>query len=573
MKENSTFYELKQKTKQKTKKVRDKGKSVIFTVIFSRTIVTLLLALVQVFCLFAMFSLFQNIPLMSYLFSFIGMVTLIYIVNSDENPAFKLAWAIPICAFPVFGIGLYIFISLNTGNRMLQKKLGRRITETEPFLKTSKPVQERLEKDDGEIRSLARYIQTTNHFPIYNCTEVTFFPSGEKKYEDLLLELEKAEKYIFIEYFIINDGQVWQDILDILKRKAEKGVEVRVMYDGLCAMASLPFHYPKYLQSLGIKAKMFAPIRPILSTAQNNRDHRKILVIDGKVAYNGGINLADEYMNLKERFGHWKDTAIKLEGDAVKSFTAMFLQMWNVSETGSEAYTTYLEVDTQNNAKDAAPCEYDIRTDDSIQQNDSMRAGCSIQAGFGKEDGNERKTGYVMPFNDDPTNRMDIAKEVFLDIISRSEKYVHITTPYLIPDNELITALCFAARRGVDVKIITPNIPDKKIILAISRTYYPQLIDAGVQIYEYVPGFIHAKEMISDDKKAVVGTVNLDFRSLYEHFECATYIYRNPVIADIEKDFGETIDKCRKIDMQFCVDLPLWYRTFGQVGRLLGPLV
>lgn len=552
MEEQKRLDAFKQKTKQKTKKVRDKGKNVIFSFVFSRTIMTMLLAMVQIFCLFAMFSWFKNITFLSYFFSIIGVIALIYIVNSDENPAFKLSWAIPICAFPVFGIALYIFVALNTGNRSLQKKLGRRITETEVFLKTSKRVEDKLQKEDGQLKSLAHYIQTMNHFPAYDNTKVTFFSSGEEKLEDLLIELEKAEKFIFLEYFIINDGQVWQQILDILKKKVEQGVEVRVMYDGLCAVASMPFQYPKYLQSLGIKAKMFAPIRPVLSTAQNNRDHRKILVIDGKVAYNGGINLADEYMNLKVRFGHWKDTAIKLEGDAVKSFTAMFLQMWNISETGSEMYDAYMETG-------------DIAlTDSSIgQAYDDEKRITQV----------DEKLGFVIPYNDDPTNRLDIAKEVFLDVISRSEKYVHIMTPYFIPDNELITALCFAARRGIDVKLIMPHIPDKKIILAVGRTYYPQLLEAGVQVYEYLPGFVHAKEMISDDEKAIVGTVNLDFRSLYEHFECATYIYQNPVVSDIEKDFGETIKKCQKIDMQFCVDLPFWYRIVGHVGRLFGPLV
>lgn len=547
MSEKHRIDEMKQKTKQKTQIVKDKGKNLIFGVIYSRTIITLLLAVIQVFCLVVMFGWFKNIAFLSYLFSVLGAISLIYVVNSDENPAFKLAWAIPICAFPVFGIALYFFVAFNSGNRVLQKRLDRRIVETESYVQTDKRVKEQLKKEDGELRSISHYIQNQNHFPTYDNTKVSFFSLGEEKYEDLLVELEKAEKFIFLEYFIINSGKVWNSILDILKRKASRGVEVRVMYDGLCAMASLPFHYPQYLQGLGIKAKMFAPIRPVLSTAQNNRDHRKILVIDGKVAYNGGINLADEYMNEKVRFGHWKDTAIKLEGDAVKSFTIMFLQMWNLAEKTEEEYEKYIPVKEKQG--------------DGLTEQQMM-----AQVTHGRE-------GYVIPFNDDPTNRLDIAKEVYLDIISRAEAYVHITTPYLIPDNELITALRFAARRGIDVKIIVPHIPDKKLMLAIARTYYPQLMDAGVQIYEYTPGFIHAKEIISDDYKAVIGTVNMDFRSMYEHFECATYLYRNSVIGQIEKDFQNTIERSQKMDVQFCVDLPLWYKLIGQVGRLFGPLV
>lgn len=525
------------KIKQKTKNVKDKGKSILFMVIFSRTVVTILLALVQILCLFFMFYRFRNIPQLSYVFSILGLCGLIYIVNSDDNPAFKLAWAIIICAFPVFGIALYLFVAINPGNRGLQKKLDRRIAETENYVITEPRVQEKIDRETGGLKSLSHYISQQNHFPTYDHTKVTFYALGEEKYEDLIKDLKKAEKFIFLEYFIINDGEIWRSIVDILQERAQAGVEVRIMYDGMCGLTQLPFHYPKFLGSLGLKAKMFAPIRPILSTSQNNRDHRKILVIDGKVAYNGGINLADEYMNRKVRFGHWKDTAVRLEGEAVRSFTIMFLQMWNMTETGSEDYEKYL-----------------------------LPQGSFTE--FAKEE-----YGYVIPYNDDPTNRLDIAQEVFLDVISRAERYVHITTPYLIPDNELITALCFAARRGVDVKLIMPHIPDKKIIFAISRSHYPRLLEAGVQIYEYMPGFVHAKEMIADDEKAIVGTINMDFRSLYEHFECATYIYKNPVISDVEADFQRTLEKCRKIDMQFCVDLPLPYKIVGSVGRLFGPLV
>lgn len=531
------LHNIRQKTKQKTKQVKDKGRSILFMLIFSRTVVVMLLVLVQLFALFSMFYWFGNIPFLSYVFSFLGVCGMIYILNGDENPAFKLAWAVPICIFPVFGIALYLFVAVNPGNRGLQKKLDKRIAETEYYVKTEQRVQEKVDRETEGLKSLSYYIQHQNHFPTYDHTKVTFYSLGEEKYEDLIQELERAREYIFLEYFIINDGEIWEGMLDVLKRKAKEGVEVRIMYDGMCALTQLPFHYPEYLESFGLKAKMFAPIKPILSTSQNNRDHRKILVIDGRVAFNGGINLADEYMNKKVRFGHWKDTAVKLEGEAVRSFTIMFLQMWNMTETGSENYEKYLL--PQGSYTEFADDQY----------------------------------GYVIPYNDDPTNRLNIAQEVFLDLIGRAQRYVHITTPYLIPDNELITALCFAARRGVDVKLIMPHIPDKRVIFAISRTYYPQLIEAGVQIYEYTPGFVHAKEMISDDEKAIVGTINLDFRSLYEHFECAVYLYRNPAVHDVEADFRRTLEKCQKIDKQFCVDLPIYYKLMGQIGRLFGPLI
>lgn len=525
--------QLNERIREKTKAVKKKSGNVLFRLLFGRTMVTILLLLLQIACLFGIFRLFHHSSAILTGFNVLGAAMIVYIVNSDDNPAFKLAWVLPICLFPVFGVSLYLFVMINPGNRGLQKLLNRRVDETEHLLRTDYRVIEKLKKEETGIRNLGHYIQSMNHFPTYDHTNVSFFRSGEEKYADLLCELEKAEKFIFLEYFIINKGEVWDTILSILTRKAAQGVEVRVMYDGMCSLVSLPYRYPEELRKLGLKAKMFSPIKPMLSTHQNNRDHRKILVIDGKVAYNGGINLADEYMNKKKRFGYWKDTAVKIEGEAVKSFTVMFLQMWNLTERGEEDYEKYI-----------LPPEH-------------FHGG----------------KGFVIPYNDDPTNRLDIAECVYLDIINQAKQYVHIMTPYLIIDNEMITALTFAAQRGVDVKLILPHIPDKKTVFAISRTYYAQLIEAGVKVYEYVPGFVHAKEFIADGYKAVVGSINLDFRSLFEHFECATFIYKNPVINEIEVDYQETLKKCMKIDMQFLVDLPLLYRIFGYVCRLFGPLV
>ena len=520
-----------EKQNQKTKAFQ--RHSVFLAMVFSRRLITVLFALFQIFCLFAMFIWFRNIPFLAYILNILGAAVLIYIVNDEENPAFKLAWVIPICAFPVFGVSLYLFIKMISGNRTLQKRLDYRISQTKPYLQTRPEIIEKLEKGSSDVRQLACYLQNENNMPAYDHTEVSFLELGERMHEDLLKELQKAQKFIFLEFFIINEGKIWRDILTILREKAKEGVEVRVMYDGICAMSKLPFGYPKYLQSMGIKAKMFSPILPILSTTQNNRDHRKILIIDGKVAYNGGINIADEYMNEIVRFGHWKDTAVKIKGEAVQSFTMMFLQMWNLSTGNTEDYERFVS----------------------------------------KESRDIKEEGIVIPFNDDPTNRMDIAKEVYLDLINKAERYVHITTPYLVLDNEMITALCLAARKGIEVCLALPHIPDKKIMFATARTYYPKLLEAGVQIYEYTPGFLHAKEIIADDRKAVVGTVNLDFRSMYEHFECATLLCDHPVISQIEKDYEDILEKSQKIDMQFCVDLSFFYRLVGQIGRLIAPLI
>ncbi|MCR4690448.1 MAG: cardiolipin synthase [Lachnospiraceae bacterium] len=499
--------------------------------------ITIPLLLLQLYILFILVSGLVKVsaPILT-LFSALAIIAIIVIINSDDNPAFKMAWIIPICVFPLFGVALYLFVTTNPGSRGLAKHLARRVDESSYLMKTEYRVLEKIKKEPSGFRNITHYLQHNNLMPAYDHTKVTFFPLGENKYEDLLRELRKAEHFIFLEYFIVHRGVVWNSILEILKEKAAQGVEVRLLYDGMNTLSALPTNYPKKLQAAGIKTRVFGPIRPLLSTAQNNRDHRKILVIDGRIAYNGGINLADEYMNLEERFGHWKDTAVKLEGEAVRSFTIMFLQMWYLQDKGKGEYERYL-----------------------LPQ--------------GSFPGGPDRSGYVIPYNDDPMNHLDIAKDVYLDLLYKARSYVHIMTPYLVPDNEMVNALCYAARRGVDVRILLPHIPDKKMVFSIARTFYPVLLESGVKIYEYTPGFVHAKEFISDDTKAVVGSINLDFRSLYLHFECATLILNNPVVPKIERDFQETLKKSRKVNLQYYVDLPLFYRLFGKVANLFAPLV
>ena len=375
-----------------------------------------------------------------------------------------------------------MFSQSNAGHRAEKQKLEAQINFSDGMLSQDESVTEKIEHDGSGTDDVRRYLERNGCFPIFDRTQVTYFPLGEYKFRAMLEELEKAEKYIFMEYFIIEEGYMWGCILDVLIRKAKEGVDVRVMYDGMCEISTLPTDYWKLLNAEGIKAKAFSPIRPIVSTHYNYRDHRKILVIDGKVAFNGGVNLADEYINRKERFGHWKDTAVMLKGDAANSFALMFLQVWNAWE-GEPDYSILSEADS----------------------------GCTDEG-----------DGYVMPYCDSPFDGYKVGETVYLDILNRATDYVHIMTPYLILDGELETALKYAALRGVDVRLILPGIPDKKIAYSLAKTHYRQLISAGVKIYEYSPGFVHAKVFVSDDKKAVVGTINLDYRSLYHHFECAT---------------------------------------------------
>lgn len=304
------------------------------------------------------------------------------------------------------------------------------------------------------------------------------------------------------------------------------------MYDGTCAMFDLPFRYPELLKAKGIQCKMFAPIRPILSTHYNNRDHRKILVIDGKVGFTGGVNIGDEYINRVEKHGHWKDTAVMLKGDAVQGLTMMFLQMWNVTEKEPE-YGKYLQ----------------------------------------KAEKDSQAKGFVLPYGDSPFDDEPVGETVYMDILNRAKKYVHIMTPYLIIDQSMITALTFAAKRGVDVKLILPHIPDKKFAFALAKSHYKELLKAGVRIYEYTPGFVHAKIFTSDDEKAVVGTINLDYRSLYLHFECAAFLYQVEEIAEIEKDFQRTLEKCQEVTLENRKKGTFFLRLEGWLLKWLAPLM
>jgi cardiolipin synthase len=392
---------------------------------------------------------------------------------------------------------------------------------------------EKLKQEDSCTDDLVTYLNRSGCFPVYNNTEATYFPIGEDKFEAMLEELAKAEKYIFMEYFIIEEGYMWGRILNILIEKAKAGVDVRVMYDGMCEMSTLPTNYCKLLKAEGIQAKAFAPIVPLISSHYNYRDHRKICVIDGKTAFTGGVNLADEYINEIERFGHWKDTAVMLKGDAVRSFTLMFLQMWNVNEKEPD----FTEAEE---AVDFNP---------------------------------DNPSGYVIPYCDCPLDEDKVGEAVYMDILNRAGEYVHIMTPYLILDGELETALKYAGQRGIDVKLILPGIPDKPVPYSLAKAHYASLLDAGVKIYEYTPGFVHAKVFVSDDEKGVVGTINLDYRSLYHHFECATYLYRTDCIPDLERDFQETLAKCRQVTKESLKDEKLFYKIMGPIAKFIAPLL
>ena len=517
------------------KKIVKKGKSGIGRILFGRTGVIMLLLLLQLGILFMVFSrLQQHVIYVYWLFALLSALTAILIINRPGNPAFKLAWMVPITIFPVFGMLLYLFVEFQAGERLLNRRLQDVEQQMRKYVLQDPDVFEELERTDKRTSNLSRYVMEKGGFPTYKNYHTAYYPWGKDKFEALIKELNKAEKFIFMEYFIVAEGKMWNTVLEILKKKVQEGVEVRFMYDGTCSISLLPYNYPKKLEEYGIKCKIFNPIKPALSTVQNNRDHRKIVVIDGKTAFTGGVNLADEYIGELERFGTWKDTAIMIQGEAVRNFTLMFLEIWNVDEP-QENYERYL---------DASHC-------------------------YGMMEGD----GYVIPYGDSPLDHENVGELVYLDILNSAKDYVHIMTPYLILDHEMITALTYAAKRGVDVKIIMPGIPDKAYAFALAKTYYPELLRAGVKIYQYKPGFVHAKSFTSDDCKGVVGTINLDYRSLYLHFEDGVWIYRNQVIYDIKKDFTDTLEYCNPVSLEFCRGRNIAVRAMQSILRLFAPML
>lgn len=530
---------------------------------FSRTAIIVVALLLQLFVFFASFYWLKDYSTVVYAaFVLLGAVTVVHILNEENNASFKIAWIIPVLVIPVFGTVLYIYINLQPGTKRIHKKLTKIEDEIRPYLaQNEETVQELQEQSAGE-KGIADYLYHADNYPVYAGCKMKYYPIGEAKFADMIEQLKRAEHFIFMEYFIVAKSYMWNTILEILKEKAAQGVEVRMMYDGMCSLALLPYGYYKDLEKMGIQSIPFSQIRPVLSTYQNNRDHRKILIIDGKTVFTGGINLADEYINRIDRFGHWKDTAVMIQGKAVKSFTLLFLKMWHVAkgkdsipEEEIQKYT----VSVWENAQTGDMC-----TDMESMRNTAMQ---------NTQDKKLHAGGYVIPYGDDPYGDERIGKQVYIDILNRARKYVHIMTPYLILDDEMITALRYCAKRGVETVIIMPHIPDKIYAYLLARTYYKQLLKYGVKIYEYTPGFVHAKVFVSDDIRGCVGTINLDFRSLYLHFECGAYMYSNDVLHDVEQDFKETLKQCQEITKESCDKYPKGKMLVGKMLRLIAPLM
>ena len=510
------------------------GKKGLSRAIFSRTgLITILLLMNAALMGLLFWRFYEYLPHFYGGSAILSAAMVLTVINGRHDPSARVTWLIIVLCSPVFGSLLYFYVRGDVGHRRLRNRIRDMIHRTRELLPQDPEVAAAFGRVDPGAGSLARYLRRVDHFTTNGNTDAIYFPSGEAMFAQLLTELEQARDFIFLEYFIIEEGNMWGQILEILARKAAQGVDVRVMYDGFCEFVLLPRDYPQMLSRLGISCQVFSPVTPFVSTHYNYRDHRKIAVIDGHTAFTGGVNLADEYINQKLRFGHWKDTGLMVKGDAARGFALMFLQMWSIEDP-------HVDFDRFLN-RPMPPVE---------------------------EDG-----GFVVPYWDCPLDQRKVAQQVYMDILNRAKDYVHIMTPYLILDNEMENALKYAVERGVDVRLILPGIPDKKIPYILAKSHYLSLLDSGVHIYEYTPGFVHAKSFVCDDREAVVGTINLDYRSLYHHFECAAYLYGSDCIASIEADFQATERMCRRVTRERIKAEKLSVKLLGCLLKIIAPLL
>ena len=459
-------------------------------------------------------------------------VFVVHLVSARIDPSYKIAWLILILALPVAGVSIYLFLGGNRLSRREKRKMVSMGLMMEQNLQEDPSVRAALADQSPAAEKQSRYLYSRAMVPLYRDTWTEYYPCGEDCFPRMLEELRKAKHYIFLEYFIIGEGKMWGEILQVLKEKAAQGVDVRLIYDDFGCIRHLPSGYPRLLQEFGISAKVFNPFVPVLSGRLNNRDHRKLMVIDGKAGFTGGINLSDEYINHKKRFGYWKDAGLFLRGGAVWSMTVQFLSMWN--------YISGTDADCRQYLPDVLP---------------------TVGAGF------------VQPFSDSPLERERVGQTVLLNLITRAEKSVYIMTPYLVLNESVTTALCNAAKSGVDVRIVTPGIPDKPYVYAMTRANYAALTAAGVRIYEYLPGFLHSKVFLVDGKTCVVGTVNLDYRSLYLHFENGVWLHGTEAVAAVAEDFESTFPQCREVTHTMAKNVPGYHRICRSVLHLFAPLM
>ena len=502
-----------------------------FNRVINRATVTVALVLLQIgWLLWAFFSLTAGKVWVNAGLNVLSLFITLYLVRKDENSDYKIIWLVLIGMMPLLGGALYLAF----GNKAPAKRMRQRMQAVERQ-HTADLAQQPGQTDalDPASRGLSRYISEYGPYPAWKNSTAKYYPCGEAMYPDLLADLEKAERFIFLEFFIVRTGKMWKGVEDILVRKAAQGVDVRLIYDDFGSLLGLPSDFVVKMERAHIRCIPFNPVVPLVSLVMNHRDHRKIVVVDGNTAYTGGINLADEYINEEERFGYWKDAALRTEGAAVWNFTVMFLDHWNAFRPSEEDYTPFMP------------------------QAEALSA---------------QSDGVIQPYGDSPLDEEPVAETVYLDILAQSQQYVYFYTPYLAIGEEMLDALRNAAKRGVDVRLVLPGIPDKKLIFRLTRSYYVPLLRAGVRIYEFTPGFLHAKCYVSDDRAAVVGSINMDYRSLFLHFECGALLLYNSQVIALRDDVLRTLPECREVQLADC-RTSLAGTLLDSVLRLLSPLM
>ncbi len=504
----------------------------ILHILTSRGFVITVLILLQFWMFLELIYRLSDIRIFYNFFIVLSYLIVIYLVNKDENPSYKLAWSIVILVLPVFGGILYLGFGGKKVPKQLRISVTRTIEKSKILLDQDQCLLQEIKEKNFLAYKQFKYITDNVGYPVYKNTDIVFCASGEEKFELMVSELKKATSFIFIEYFIIGLGTFWNSILDILVVKVKEGVDVRVMFDDAGCIGTLPKNYHLTLEELGIQCCVFNPLRPRLVIQMNNRDHRKICVIDNNVGFIGGINIADEYINEEVRFGHWKDTAIMLKGDAVWSLTMMFLQFWS--------FTRKVEVDYS---------DYRLPHDDV--------------------EGN----GYIQCLSDSPTDNEEAGFNLHLNMINNAKEYIYIQTPYLVITHEMKSALMLAAKNGVDVRITCPHVPDKWYVHLVTQSNYMSLIKAGVKIYEYLPGFIHSKTFVSDDNIGIVGTINMDYRSYYMHYECGALIYGSQMIYDMKRDYMDVLQHCVEITLDDCINTPMAKQVIQSFLNIFAPLL
>lgn len=502
--------------------------------VLNRVFITALIVLLQVgFFLLEIFQWANHYVEIALVLRILSLFIVFYLVWKPNNPAVKLAWIVPILVFPLFGGILYLAF----GHVIISRKLRDSIRRSNELMRKNMPqneeIVEKIRAKNPAVANQSSYLNRYSGTPVWENTNTVYYADGLPYWKQMLKDLESAKHFIFLEYFILGEGVMWNEILKILEEKVKQGVEVRLIYDDVGSVFKLPKGYDQKIEEKGIQCVAFNKLIPLMTIILNNRDHRKIVVIDGKIGYTGGINLSDEYINYETVYGYWKDAGIRLEGEAVWNFTEMFLQMWNISRRTDEDYSPY-------------------------------------RHHFNEE---VQGRGYVQPYGDTPFDEETVGENVYLNMIGYAQKYFYAFTPYLVTDNEMCTALKLAAKRGVDVRIVTPGIPDKKTIYWLTQSNYQNLIEAGVKIYQYTPGFIHSKCVLCDDETAAVGTINFDYRSFYHHFECGVFLHRADAVLELKKDMEDTFAVSEEITMEWCKKKFMKMNVIGPILKLFSPLL